>query len=149
MRLIVDTGLHYKGYSRDKSRDLFDKYAWDNTDIGRKEITRYQSNPGQATAYMIGQLDIWRLRNHTMEKLQGMFDLKEFHLQTLSQGASPLAFLESHINKYIDCKVNQTQPFCDIILNPLTTSTGKGVLYKRRYDHTQTESPRRRIRSYL
>ena len=86
LRLIVDTGLHYKGYSRAKALELFEKVAWDNTDLSNKEVTRYQSNYGQATAYMIGQLDIWSLRNHTEEKLRDMFSLKEFHLQTLSQG---------------------------------------------------------------
>ena len=86
LRLIVDTGLHYKGYSRAKALELFKKYAWDDTDLSKKEVTRYQSNYGQATAYMIGQLDIWSLRNYTEEKLRDLYSLKEFHLQTLSQG---------------------------------------------------------------
>lgn len=118
LRLIVDTGLHYKNMSRQKALELFEKYAWDNTDLSKKEVTRYQSNYGQATAYMIGQLDIWSLRNNTEKKLGDNFSMKEFHLQTLSQGSSPLAYLASYINKYIECKNNPTQQYCDIVLNP-------------------------------
>ena len=59
-------------------------YAWDTTDKAKKDVTRYQSNPGQATAYMIGQLEIWRLRNLTKEKLEAAnksFNEKDFHYQ--------------------------------------------------------------------
>ncbi len=66
---------------------MFAKYAWDKSDLAEKEILRYQSNPGQATAYMIGQLDIWRYRNETKEALGDKFSLQEFHFQTLSQGS--------------------------------------------------------------
>ena len=82
----MDTGLHYKGFTRQKALDLFAKYAWDKSDIAQKEVLRYQSNPGQATAYMIGQLDIWRYRNETKDALGDKFSLKEFHFQALSQG---------------------------------------------------------------
>ncbi len=86
LRLVVDTGLHYKGFTRQRALDLFAKYAWDKSDIAQKEVLRYQSNPGQATAYMIGQLDIWRYRNETKKALGDKFSLKEFHFQALSQG---------------------------------------------------------------
>ena len=59
-------------------------YGWDTTDKAKKDVTRYQSNPGQATAYMIGQLEIWRLRNLTKEKLEAAnksFNEKDFHYQ--------------------------------------------------------------------
>ena len=119
VRLIIDTGLHYTGLTRQQSLQLLRKYVWERTDIGRKEISRYQSNPGQATAYLIGQLDIWRLRNHTAERLKSKFSLKEFHYQILSQGSSPLAFLESHIDRYIKCKLGVLHEFCDLVLTPL------------------------------
>ena len=115
VRLIIDTGLHYNGLSREESLQLLRKYVWERTDIGRKEVSRYQSNPGQATAYLIGQLDIWRLRNHTRGKLKERFSLKEFHYQILSQGSSPLAFLQSHIDRYIQCKLGKTKEFCEVI----------------------------------
>ena len=143
LRLIVDTGLHFKGYSREKALELFAKYAWDTTDLSKKEVTRYQSNYGQATAYMIGQLDIWSLLNHTQERLQERFNLKEFHLQTLSQGSSPLEFLKSHINKYIDCKLDISQEYCDIVLNP--RKRGRNVKpYSPRKIELELKRPRRR-----
>lgn len=120
--MIVDTGLHYKGFTRQQASDLFGKYAWDNTDLTTKEVTRYQSNYGQATAYMIGQLVIWRLRNKTEEALGLDYILKDFHLQTLSQGSSPLAYLESYMNKYIECRKNPSGQFCDNVLDPTRKS---------------------------
>ena len=110
--------------SRARALELFAQYAWDNTDLSKKEVTRYQSNYGQATAYMIGQLDIWRLRNQTEIELGQNYSIKEFHLQALSQGSSPLAYLTSHMNKYVKCKGEPTQQYCDIVLNPTQAARG-------------------------
>lgn len=120
--MVVDTGLHYKGFTRQHAIDLFGKYAWDKTDIATKEVLRYQSNPGQATAYMIGQLDIWRYRNETEKDLGKLFSLKEFHFQALSQGSSPLSYLENHLKKFRDCKKNPKKEGCPAILNPPKSS---------------------------
>ena len=120
--MVVDTGLHYKGYSRQKAIDLFAEYAWDKTDIATKEVLRYQSNPGQATAYMIGQLDIWKYRNETEQELGKLYSLKEFHFQALSQGSSPLSYLESHLKKFRDCKKNPKKEGCPAILDPPKSS---------------------------
>jgi len=122
LRLIVDTGLHYKGMTRERALELFEQYAWDATDLSQKEVTRYQSNYGQATAYMIGQLDIWQLRNETEKSLGKEYSIKEFHLQALSQGSSPLQYLKSYMSKYIECKKDSSQQYCDIVLNPTIAS---------------------------
>ena len=58
LRLIVDSGLHYQGFSRQKALDFFADFAWDESGEALREVTRYQSAPGQATAYMIGQQHI-------------------------------------------------------------------------------------------
>ena len=74
---------------RPEAAKLFEDYAWDTTEKATKDLTRYQSDPGQATAYMIGQLAIWKLRNYTksaLEKAKIKFDEKEFHYHILSQG---------------------------------------------------------------
>lgn len=74
---------------RPEAAKLFADYAWDTTEKAIKDLTRYQSDPGQATAYMIGQLAIWKLRNYTksaLEKAKIPFDEKEFHFHVLSQG---------------------------------------------------------------
>ena len=60
----MDTGLHYKGFSGEKALKYFADYAWDTSDGAEKEVTRYQSDPGQATAYMIGQLHIIKVRDY-------------------------------------------------------------------------------------
>jgi len=73
--------------TRDEALELFAKYAWDRTDKAIKDVTRYQSDPGQATAYMIGQLNIWQYRNDTTKKLLDngkRFDEKDFHFQVSS-----------------------------------------------------------------
>ena len=79
--MIVDTGLHYKGFSRDEALKYFADFAWDTSDSAEKEVTRYQSDPGQATAYMIGQLDIKNARKYAKKTLQDKFRLQDFHYQ--------------------------------------------------------------------
>ena len=98
--------------------ELFDKYAWDNTDIAKKEVTRYQSVFGQATAYTIGQLSIRQLRETARKNLGDKFNLKEFHYQLLSQGSSPLSYLANHIKKYIQCEMQGSGDGCDYIFSP-------------------------------
>jgi len=133
LRLIVDTGIHYKGMNRTEALSLFEKYAWDATDLSQKEVTRYQSNYGQATAYMIGQLDIWKLRNDTEDSLGHNYSIKEFHLQALSQGSSPLQYLKSYMMKFIDCKNDPSQQYCDVVLNPTKASkTGRPYVRNNR-----------------
>lgn len=69
---------------RSKALQYHDQYAWDATDKATKDITRYQSNPGQAVSYMLGQLEIWRLRNQTKQRLEAAnvsFSEKDFHYQ--------------------------------------------------------------------
>lgn len=68
--------------------DLFDKYCWDSTDKSYKDTVRYMGYPGQATTYMIGQLQIWALRETAERRLREAnvkFDLKDFHYQILAQ----------------------------------------------------------------
>ena len=83
MRLIVDTGLHYKGKSRDWALRLFADYAWDTSDKVEKEVTRYQSIPGQAVTYMLGQLSIMELKQEAEKALGDKFNLKDFHFQVI------------------------------------------------------------------
>lgn len=81
LRLVLDVGLHSKGMNRQEGLDLLAKYAWDTSDVAQKEMTRYQSGAGQASAYMIGQLTIQNLREYAEEMLKDDFNLKEFHYQ--------------------------------------------------------------------
>jgi len=83
-----------------------------------KEVTRYQSAPGQATAYMIGQQYITKLRQNAQRLLGEKFDLRDFHYHLLSQGSAPLSYLEQTIEAYINCVKDEKAAGCYDILNP-------------------------------
>lgn len=100
-RLVVDTGLHDKRWSREKAI----KYLEDNTPNADLEITkaieRYIVMPGQATTYKIGMKKILDLRAHAKNKLGERFDIKNFHDVILKSGPLPLSILEEEVEKYI------------------------------------------------
>jgi prolyl oligopeptidase len=101
VRLVVDTGMHYKGWSRQEAIDFFkDNAAKTEQDIVN-EIDRYLIMPGQALAYKIGQLKLLELKQRAKNQLGDQFDIKEFHHAVLSQGALPLAVLEERIDDYL------------------------------------------------
>lgn len=116
--MVVDTGLHSKRLTREDALNMFQKYVWDDSDITLKEVTRYQSAPGQATSYMVGQLHIMKLRQYAKKRLGKNFNLKDFHFHVLSQGSVPLEFLEQRIEEYVDCTLNKQKDGCDDILAP-------------------------------
>lgn len=101
VRLVVDTGIHTKGWSREKAI----AYCLDNeaeSEAGiTSEIERYMANPGQALSYKIGQLKIRELRAKATEALGEAFDIREFHKQVLETGCIPLALLEDKIDNWI------------------------------------------------
>ena len=101
VRLVVDTGMHYKGWSRQQAIDFFkDNAAKTEQDIVN-EIDRYLIMPGQALAYKIGQLKLLELKQRAKNQLEDEFDIKEFHHTVLSQGALPLAILEERMDEYL------------------------------------------------
>ncbi|HEX8624932.1 MAG TPA: DUF885 domain-containing protein [Allosphingosinicella sp.] len=101
IRLVVDTGIHSKGWTRDRTI----QYILDNSSRGRSNATaeteRYIAIPGQALAYKIGQLKISELRARAEKALGPRFDIREFHAQVLMTGALPLAVLEKKIDDWI------------------------------------------------
>ena len=115
----MDTGLHYKGFSRAEALGYFADYAWDTSDTALKEVTRYQSGPGQATAYMIGQLKIIDLREYATKELGDDFNLKDFHFHLLAQGSAPLSYLEESVKEYVRCSKDKEQEGCKDVLNPV------------------------------
>ena len=100
-RLVVDTGLHAKRWSREEAIE----YLVDNTPNARydavKAIERYIAMPGQATAYMIGKLKIMDLRDKARTALGDKFDIRGFHDEVLKDGPLPLSLLESKIEAWI------------------------------------------------
>ena len=106
VRLVVDTGMHYKGWSRQQAIEYFlDNAAKTKQDV-INEIDRYINWPGQALAYKIGELKIKELRAISENKLGNEFDIKEFHHEVLRHGGIPLYVLEENINSWINQQVN-------------------------------------------
>ena len=104
VRLVVDTGMHYKGWSRDDAVNLFlENTAKTEQDINN-EVDRYIAWPGQALAYKIGQLKIMELRDKSKEALGEDFDIKDFHDHILSFGSIPLSILEEKVDEFIEAK---------------------------------------------
>ena len=106
VRLVVDTGMHYKGWSRQQAIEYFlDNAAKTKQDV-INEIDRYINWPGQALAYKIGELKIKELRTISENKLGDKFDIKEFHHEVLRHGGIPLYILEENIYSWINQQIN-------------------------------------------
>ena len=101
MRLVVDTGIHAKGWSREKAID----FMLDNSGMTRTEVVaeveRYIAIPSQALSYKVGALKIQELRARAEQALGKNFDIREFHAQVLNSGGIPLAILEQKIDRWI------------------------------------------------
>jgi uncharacterized protein (DUF885 family) len=104
MRLVVDTGLHSKRWTREQAI----QYMTDNSALGlediRSEVERYIAIPGQALSYKVGSLKIQELRQKAEAELGDKFDIREFHAQVLDTGALPLPVLEAKIERWIAAK---------------------------------------------
>ena len=104
IRLVVDTGLHDKGWSRDEVI----KYMRDNSAVSETdaiaEAERYMAIPGQALAYKVGQLKITELRARASKALGKGFDIREFHDQILKDGSLPMSVLDAKIDRWIASK---------------------------------------------
>ena len=94
VRLVVDTGMHYKDWSRDDAVNLFLNNTAKTVQDINNEVDRYIAWPGQALAYKIGQLKIMELRDKAKAALGDDFDIKDFHDHMLSFGSIPLNILE-------------------------------------------------------
>jgi prolyl oligopeptidase len=106
VRLVVDTGMHYKGWTRQQAIDFFkDNAAKTELDI-INEIDRYIGWPGQALAYKIGQLKILQIRERAEIVLGDNFDIRAFHDELLGAGALPLDILEQRMDAWIDSELD-------------------------------------------
>jgi len=105
VRLVVDAGIHYKRWSREKAI----AYVLENQPVSfveaEQRIERYMVTAGQAVSYKIGELKIIELRERAKKKLGNKFNIKEFHDEVLKDGCLPLIILETKINKWIVSKV--------------------------------------------
>ena len=102
IRLVVDVGMHTKGWTREKAIQFSLDNEGESEDAIVAEIERYMAIPGQALGYKIGQLKIISLRHKAMQELGNKFDIKKFHNEILNAGCLPLAVLDSKMNKWIE-----------------------------------------------
>ncbi|GIL39482.1 DUF885 domain-containing protein [Roseiterribacter gracilis] len=100
-RLVVDTGMHAKGWTRKQATTWFAQTVPISPDTAASEIDRYLADPGQATSYKIGMIEIQRLRAKATAALGTKFNLKRFHDLVLTNGALPLPVLQSEIDRWI------------------------------------------------
>ena len=109
VRLVVDTGMHYKGWTRQQAIDFFkDNAAKTELDI-INEIDRYIGWPGQALAYKVGQLRILAIRERCEVALGDKFDIRAFHDELLGAGALPLDILEQRMDAWVDATLQSAQ----------------------------------------
>jgi prolyl oligopeptidase len=106
VRLVVDTGMHSMGWSRQKAIDYFLANASKTEHDITVEVDRYIVWPGQALAYKIGELKLKELRAFAAKELGGKFDIRQFHDQVLDNGALPLDILEKRIREWVSAQVS-------------------------------------------
>jgi uncharacterized protein (DUF885 family) len=109
VRLVVDTGIHYRGWSREQAIDFFKENAAKSELDIVNEIDRYIAWPGQALAYKIGEIRIKQLRETASARLGAAFNIKEFHDVLLSAGALPLDMLERRMQRWMTDKMLEIQ----------------------------------------
>ena len=101
IRLVTDTGMHAKRWSREQAIDYFRQNTLLSERDIVKEVERYIANPGQATSYKIGQLEIVRLRREAEAKLGAKFDVRAFHDTVLGSGPLPLDVLGEQVRAFV------------------------------------------------
>ncbi|HEX5386547.1 MAG TPA: DUF885 domain-containing protein [Gemmatimonadales bacterium] len=101
-RLVLDSGIHTRGWTRDQAIEFLTRHSAEPPLQVRGEIDRYISWPGQATSYMLGNLEIRALRNEAKQRLGSRFDIRAFHDQVLGGGALPLPRLREKIERWLN-----------------------------------------------
>jgi uncharacterized protein (DUF885 family) len=99
-RVVADTGIHHLGWSRQEAIDYLTDLGFNDSNAGA-EVDRYIVWPGQAPSYMIGMLEILRLRDEAESSLGTDFDLAEFHTEILRHGSVPIAVLDEVVANWI------------------------------------------------
>jgi uncharacterized protein (DUF885 family) len=101
IRLVIDTGVHEKRWSRDQMVEYFHRYtAMDEPNV-QSEVDRYIAWPAQALTYKLGQLQILTLRQYAKDQLGDKFDIRTFHDEVLNGGALPLDVLDKRVRDWV------------------------------------------------
>lgn len=102
VRLVLDTGVHYKHWSRQQMVDFFHEHSSEDEPSIQSETDRYIAWPAQALGYKLGQLEILKLRQRAEKELGGRYDIRAFHDEILNGGALPLDVLDERVTAWID-----------------------------------------------
>jgi len=108
-RMVVDSGIHGLGWTREQALEYMDSHNTNSHELNAAEIDRYIAVPGQATSYMLGALEIRRLRELAEAELGDRFDIRAFHDLVLEDGAIPLNELAEKVQRWIDHLSGQQQ----------------------------------------
>jgi uncharacterized protein (DUF885 family) len=100
-RLVVDPGMHVLGWSRERAIEYMLENTAESRNSVESEVNRYLAVPGQATSYMIGSLEIQRLRRDAEERLASSFDVKAFHDIILRDGAVSMPMLQQAVERWV------------------------------------------------
>jgi uncharacterized protein (DUF885 family) len=108
IRLVVDTGLHHKHWTRQQVVDFFHEHSPEDEVSVQSETDRYIADPAQALGYKIGQLEILELRQYAKDRLGDKFDIRAFHDELLNGGALPMDVLKERIQEWVE--IQKTSP---------------------------------------
>jgi uncharacterized protein (DUF885 family) len=104
VRLVVDTGVHYKHWTRQQMVDFFHQHSSEDEPSVQAETDRYIAWPAQALGYKLGQLEILKLRERAQKELGGKYDIRAFHDEVLNGGAMPLDVLDQRVSGWIEAQ---------------------------------------------
>jgi len=110
VRLVVDTGLHARGWTRNQAREFALAHSPMPADFAEAEIDRYIAVPGQALGYLVGQREILRLREEARRRLSTAYDLRDFHSAVLDHGSVPLAALGQIVTEWVTAATSRGEP---------------------------------------
>ena len=102
VRLVVDTGLHAFGWSRERALDYLAEHVPMPREVLAPEVDRYVVMPGQAVSYLTGKLEILRIREQARDRLGQAFSLPAFHAAVLDHGSLPMTVLDRSIGDWLD-----------------------------------------------
>ena len=108
-RLVIDTGVHHKGWTRAQAIDYLLSHTALSQHEVETEVDRYISWPGQALSYKLGEIKIRELRTMAEQQLGGKFDIRKFHDALLEIGSVPLPVLEEHIKAFVAAQKAETK----------------------------------------